>query len=342
MIIHIDGNVTIESVAYEEGTHVVPSSQIEESIRQAMERLEMPKGIIEMLTGIRERRFFGPDVMPSDIATRAAKKAIDAAGIDPKEVGCLISTSVCKDYVEPSVSSLVHGNLGLSPECVNFDIGNACLGFINAISTVTMMIEKGLLKYGLIVDGENSREVVESTINFLQRQGVTMKEFQENFATLTLGSGGAAMVLAHRNNSRTGHLINGSVSRAATEHCRLCLGQKDHMTADAPKVMQYGVMLANETWKTASSSLKNWSDETIDRYIPHQVSAKNMAVLNQTLGLTPQKAELNYHTLGNIGPAAVPITLSLAEKKQTIKKGDHVALLGIGSGLNCSMMSISW
>ena len=64
--------------------------------------------------------------------------------------------------------------------------------------------------------------------------------------------------------------------------------------------------------------------------------------LNQTLGLTPQKAELNYHTLGNIGPAAVPITLSLAEKKQTIKKGDHVALLGIGSGLNCSMMSISW
>lgn len=342
MIIHIDGNVTIESVAYEEATHAISSSQIENNICNAMERLEIPKGIIEALTGIRERRFFSPDVMPSDIATRAAKKAIEAAGIDPKEIGCLISTSVCKDYIEPSVSSLVHGNLGLPPECVNFDIGNACLGFINAISTMTMMIEKGLLKYGLIVDGENSYEVVESTIKILQSQDITMEEFQENFATLTLGSGGAAMVLAHKDISRTGHLINGAVSRAATEHSRLCLGQKDRMKADAPKVMQYGVILANETWKTASSNLKNWSDETIDRYIPHQVSSKNMALLNQTLGLTPRKSELNFHTLGNIGPAAVPITLSLAEKGNTIKKGDHIALLGIGSGLNCLMMSVSW
>jgi acyl-CoA:acyl-CoA alkyltransferase len=342
MSIHIGGNVTIESVTYEEATHAVPSSYIEDSIGATLERLELPKGIIEALTGIRERKFFDQDVMPSDIATRAAQKAIDAAGIDPKEIGCLISTSVCKDYIEPSVSSMVHGNLGLPPECVNFDIGNACLGFVNAINNITMMIEKGLIKYGLIVDGENSHEVVESTIKMLQGPDITMADIQDNFATLTLGSGGAAMVLSHKDISRTGHLINGSVSRAATEHSRLCLGQKDRMKADAPKVMKYGVMLANETWKIASSNLKNWSNETIDRYIPHQVSARNMIELNRILGLTPEKSELNFYTLGNIGPAAVPITLSLAEKGKTIKKGDHVALLGIGSGLNCSMMSVSW
>lgn len=342
MSVNIVRNVTIESVEYEEATHAISSSYIEDNIGATMKRLEIPKGIIAGLSGIRERRFFDIDVMPSEIATRAARKAIDAAGIDPKEIGCLISTSVCKDYIEPSVSSMVHGNLELSPECINFDIGNACLGFVNAISTTAMMIEKGLIKYGLIVDGENSHEVVESTIKILQSPDTTMRDFQDNFATLTIGSGGAAMVLSHKDLSRTGHVINGSVSRAATEHSRLCLGQKHRMKADAPKVMKYGVILANETWKIAGSNLKNWSDETIDRYIPHQVSTRNMEVLNQVLGLSPEKSELNLYTLGNIGPAAVPITLSFAEKGKTIKKGDHVALLGIGSGLNCSMMSISW
>jgi len=342
MSVSISGNTTIESVEYEEATHAILSSYLEDQISETMERVEVPKGIIEGLTGIRERRFFDIDVMPSDIATRAAKKAIEAAGIDKNKIGCLISTSVCKDYIEPSVSSMVHGNLELSPECINFDIGNACLGFINGISTIIMMIETGLIKYGLIVDGENAREVVESTIKILQGSDITMQTFQENFATLTLGSGGAAMILSHKDLSRTGHVVNGSVSRAATEHSRLCLGHKDHMKADAPKVMKYGVKLANETWKIAGTRLKNWSDATINRYIPHQVSARNMEVLNQVLGLTPEKSQLNFYTLGNIGPAAVPITLSLAEKEETIKKGDHVALLGIGSGLNCSMMSVYW
>lgn len=342
MSVSFGQSTTIESTAYIEGTHTVPSAYIESQISRTLERIEIPKGIIEGLTGIRERRFFDNGVMPSDIATQAALKAIDLAGIDKRAIGCLINTSVCKDYVEPSVSSMVHGNLELSPECLNFDIGNACLGFINAISTIIMMIETGRIKYGLIVDGENSREVVESTIRILQSPDISMQVFQDNFATLTLGSGGAAMVLCHKNLTRTGHLVNGSVSRAATEHSRLCLGQRDRMKADAPKVMRYGVMLANETWKMACDHLDNWSDATIDRYIPHQVSARNMAVLNQTLGLTPEKAQLNYHTLGNIGPAAVPITLALAEQENTIKKGDHVALLGIGSGLNCSMMSVSW
>ena len=104
----------------------------------------------------------------------------------------------------------------------------------------------------------------------------------------------------------------------------------------------FGVALAKQTWELASSTLANWSDAQIDAYMPHQVSQRNMDVLNEKLGLTPEKHHLNFPTLGNIGPAAVPITLSQAAASGRIHAGHHVALMGIGSGLNCSMMSVSW
>lgn len=338
----MSGSVAIESVAYELPLHRISSAFIEEQLSRTMSRLRIPPGQLVGLTGIRERRFWPPDVMPSDVATQAARKAIEAASINPEEIGCLISTSVCKDYIEPSVAALVHGNIGLPPSCLNFDIGNACLGFITGMNTIIMMIEAGMIKYGLVVAGEGSREPIEATIQRLQSQEVTVKDFFNNFATLTLGSGAAAVILSHRNISNSGHIINGSANLAATEHCRLCFGQKDRMIADAPSVMTHGVELAYQTWKLASESLANWSDETIDHYIPHQVSARNMEALNKRLGLTPEKAHLNFHTLGNIGPAAIPITLGMAEDENQLMPGDHIALMGIGSGLNCTMMSVTW
>ncbi len=332
----------IEAVVHHLPKIRLTSQSIEEQISGAMKRLDVPKGVIVGLTGIKERRLWDPGIMPSDAATEAAQKVLEETGVPLDEIGCLISTSVCKDYVEPSVASLVHGNLGLTPECLNFDICNACLGFVNGMEVMSMMIKTGRIRYGLIVNAESSREPMEATIARLNAPGVTADEFRDNFATLTLGSGAAAMLLCREDLSTTGHVINGGVSLAATQHSRLCLGQKDQMTADAPSVMKYGVDLARRTWAQGTETLDNWSDEEIDVYIPHQVSARNTRVLCQTLGLTQDKMQLNYPFLGNIGPAAVPITLAMAAEEGRVTPGSHVALLGIGSGLNCSMMSVTW
>jgi 3-oxoacyl-[acyl-carrier-protein] synthase-3 len=338
----LSGNVAIEAVAYVLAPHRIASASIEAQIEKTMRRLKLKPGLLEGLTGIRERRFWDPGVMPSEVATLAARRVIDRAGIDQDKIGCLINTSVCKDYIEPSVASLIHGNLKLSPDCMNYDIGNACLGFMDAMVTMILMIEAGMIRYGLIVDGEGSREPVEATIKRLQADDVTAQVFRENFATLTLGSGAVAMILCHKDISTSGHIINGSVTRAATQYSRLCLGQKDHMIADAHRVLAHGVELAHATWKLACQTLENWGDETIHLYIPHQVSARNMDALNRTLGMTPEKAHLNFYTLGNIGPAALPITLAMAEEEGRALPGSHVALMGIGSGLNCTMMSVTW
>lgn len=169
-----------------------------------------------------------------------------------------------------------------------------------------------------------------------------MDTYRVNFATLTIGSGAVAMLLTHRDRSRTGHVINGLVNMAATEHNRLCTASKTEMRTYAHELMAAGFELAGRTWQLASKTLDNWSDETIDRYVPHQVSVRQIAGMSQTLGVNPDKIQLNVQTLGNMAAAALPITLAMAQEQETIKPGHHVALLGIGSGLNCSMMSVSW
>ncbi|BBO70550.1 3-oxoacyl-ACP synthase III [Desulfosarcina alkanivorans] len=335
-------NVAIEAVECVLPATVITSAEIEAQLSGPMQRMGIKPGLIEGLTGIRERRFWDAGQQASDVATLAAEKVLEKTGIPREAIGCLISTSVSKDYIEPSVASLVHGNLGLADHCINYDMGNACLGFVNGMASVGMMIDAGLIDYGLIVDGENSREVVEATIQRLQKPDAGPESFRDQFATLTLGSGAVAMILCRRDLATSGHRANGAVTRAATRHCRLCLGQRDRMTADASKVLIFGVELAKKTWDLATSTLNRWSDAEIDAYMPHQVSQRNMDVLNEKLGLTPEKHHLNFPTLGNIGPAAVPITLSQAAESGRLHPGHHVALMGIGSGLNCSMMSLTW
>ncbi|MDL2269700.1 3-oxoacyl-ACP synthase III [Desulfosarcina sp. OttesenSCG-928-A07] len=335
-------DVAIEAVEYVLPETVVTSSEIESRLVNVLSKAGMKPGILQGLTGIRERRFWNPDQQASDVATLAAEKVLSRSGISRDAIGILISTSVSKDYIEPSVASLVHGNLRLSSQCQSYDIGNACLGFMNAMASVGLMIDAGFVDYGLIVDGENSRIVVEATLDRLCRPDAAPTEFRDEFATLTLGSGAVAMIVCKGKLSTRSHRINGAVTLSSTEHSRLCLGQPDQMIADASKVMLFGVALARKTWDLACESLAHWSDEEIDTYIPHQVSQRNMDVLNEKLGLSPEKHHLNFPTLGNIGPAAVPITLAQADESGRIRPGNHVALMGIGSGLNCSMMSVTW
>lgn len=335
-------NVVIAAIAYELPPHIITSLSLEEQFAANLQKFGIPLGNLERLAGIAERRFWDAGTVPSDVATLAARKVIDESGINPDDIGCIINTSVSKDCIEPSIACLVHGNLKLSPSCRNFDIGNACLGFVDGINNIMMMLESGQIKYGLVVNGESAREPVEATIKLLQDPNLTMEVFRDNFATLTLGSGAVAMLLTHKDNSASGHLINGSVSLAATQYNRLCVGQRDSMITQPHELLLAGVELAADAWQLCKQQLENWSDETIDLYAPHQVSIPHIKLLSEKLGITLDKVFLNVQTMGNIGPAALPITLKMAEEAGRLKQGDHVALLGIGSGLNCTGMSVTW
>lgn len=334
-------NVAIIGVAHVDAPHRMSSAEIEQQLESVADKFGMPAGLLENLSGIAARRFWDKGVQPSDAATLAAKKVIEESGIPPEKLGILINSSVCRDYVEPSTACLVHGNLGLPPSCINFDLSNACLGFVNAMDYIGQLIDNGHIEYGIVVDGEGSRYTIEKTIEKMLDPECDVKTFRNNYATLTLGSGGAAMILGRRDKHPEAPVFRGMVTLAATQHNRLCIGQMDGMVTNTKELLIRGLELAAQTWELASKTF-DWTAEDISQFILHQVSRVHTENLAGILNFDMARAHTIYQEFGNIGPAGLPITLSKALEAGRIAKGDRVALLGIGSGLNCAMGEVAW
>ena len=330
-------NTSILSVAVADAPTVVTSAEIDEQLMATYDRLELRPGLLENLAGIVERRWWPTDVSFIDAAAMAGAKALADAGVDPHRIGLLIDTSVCRARLEPSASIEVHHQLGLSSSCLSFDLSNACLGFVNGMQIASLMIDAGQIDYALIVDGEGSREVQEATIARLRMPETTRGDVMNNFATLTLGSGGAAMVLGRADAHPEGHRFVGGVSRAASEHHDLCVGDINGMRTDARGLLEAGVAISATTWEDALKSF-DWTD--LDCYVMHQVSNVHTSAITSAMKLDPKRVPLSFPHRGNIGPASVPFTLAMHQDQ--LVAGDRIACLGIGSGLNAAAIEITW
>jgi len=277
----------------------------------------------------------------ADAATLAGERVLDVSGVPRTGIGLLVNTSVCRDYIEPSTASVVHGALGLPDTCQNFDVGNACLAFLNGMDIASYMIERGDIEYALVVDGEVSDQVTNSTVDRLNLPETTAEQFRAEFASLTLGSGAVAMILGRSDVLPGGHRYVGSVTRAATEFSHLCRGTMDRMVTDTRTLLAEGLKLAAKTYEAAGDTL-GWAGADLDEYVLHQVSNVHTTALIELLGLDPAKALTTFPEYGNVGPASVPLTLAKLDEVGRLKMGNRVALMGIGSGLNCSMAEIVW
>jgi 3-oxoacyl-[acyl-carrier-protein] synthase-3 len=334
-------NVVIQSLAAVDPPIRLTSKEISQRLKPTMDRLGIRENLLEEISGIESRGIWKEGTQPSDAATLAAEKAIEDSGIDRNRIGVIINTSVSRDFLEPSTACIVHGNLGLAPHCLNFDVGNACLAFLNGMDIAARMIERAEVDYALVVDGETSRQITEATIERLLDPEVEEQQFRDEFASLTLGSGAAAMVMARRELAPEGHSYRGSVTRAATQFNKLCQGNMDRMRTDTRTLLSEGLKLAAQTFQASCSAL-GWVVGELDQFIIHQVSKVHTESLVNVLGLDPDKVHAIYPNMGNIGPASVPIVLAKVVEAGKLKKGDRVALLGIGSGLNCSMAEVVW
>ena len=334
-------NLSILSVRHVDAPNVVTSAEIQSELGETMDRLGLPPNLLEGVAGIHERRFWDEDTKPSDAATMAAVAALDDAELDRGRLGVLINTSVCNDFIEPSTACLVHGNLKLPDTCLNFDVGNACLAFFNGMEIVGNMIERGQVDYGMVVDGESSRFLTESTIERLKRPETDAATFRREFASLTTGSGSVAMILCRSDLAPGGHRFRGTYTRAATEYNRLCLGQVDRGVTDTKGLLMAGVELSKQTWAGAQDHL-GFDESEVDEYVLHQVSQRHAEQLAENLGIDLEKALLIVGQFGNIGPASVPIVLSKAVDLGRVQRDDRIVLAGIGSGLNCTVGEVIW
>jgi len=333
--------VAITGLAHVDADVVVTTQSIDDQLSATLDRFDMQRDLLQSLTGIEERRFWSEGMMPSDAAVLAAQKLLGDIDVDPDAIGVLINTSVCRDHLEPSTASIVQGKLGLGRDCMNFDVGSACLGFLSGANIASAMIERGDIEHALIVDGEDCRQIVEATVARLQRSDVDEATFREQFACLTLGSAGVAMLLSRADETGGGPRYLGGLSVSAAEHHELSIGDLEEGRTDAHALLMAGLDLAKDGWQEAQAEF-DWSTDSVAMVAAHQVSRVHTDMLIDRLGFNEDQVPRTYPTFGNTGPASVPTVLSKEVDAGRVRSGDRVILTGMGSGLNASAVEVVW
>lgn len=338
-------SVRIEAFGYELPPEVWSSARIEEQLQPVYERLKLPQGRLELMTGIRERRFWPGPVLASEASAMAGKAVLQKSRIDRSRIDLLVHCGVCRDRLEPATAAYVHHLLGLEPHTQIFDLSNACLGFLNGILMASAMIASGQIRTALICSGENGRPLLEHTIQTLNTSNLTRKTIKPYFANLTIGAGNVAFLLAHESLAadstlRIGNACVGTDSKANV----LCQGDSVgagglDMQTDAEALLDAGIELAQTTWQRFCNQ-NQWSADTADRVITHQVGRMHQLRLFEALQLDPAKDFVTYPWMGNVGSVSLPLTLCRAIEDGALKSGNKAALLGIGSGLSCCMATL--
>ncbi len=343
--------VCFESFGCQIPDEAVSSAELESRLAPLYRRLRLPEGRLELITGVRERRFWPRGALPSTASIRSGEQAIAASGLDRSEIGALVHGSVCRDHLEPATACRVHRELGLSPSCMIYDVSNACLGMLNGIAQVANMIELGQIRAGLVVGTEDSRALVETTIEHLNSDlSLTRDQMKRAIASLTIGSASAAVLLTDRDQTSTGNRLLAGAVRAETEFHALCHSGQDEavaggmrplMDTDSERLMREGIAVGRRAFDDLLGTL-GWTPEDVDATFCHQVGIAHRKKMLETLRLEPSIDYATIEWLGNTGSVALPVTMALGEKDGRLRRGMRVAMLGIGSGINALMFGVDW
>jgi 3-oxoacyl-[acyl-carrier-protein] synthase-3 len=343
-------NVCLESIGAEIPSEVWTSQQIEERLQPLYQRLKLPEGRLELMSGIGQRRVWPTGTLPSGPSIQSGNLAIEAAGIDRGLIGCLIHASVCRDFLEPATASRVHHGLDLRHDCWVYDVSNACLGLLNGAVQIAQLIELGAIDAGIVVGTENSRPLLQQTLDALNGDlTLTRKTVKPAFASLTIGSGSCAWLLVHRRLSQHGTPLEIALAEARTEFHDLCLSDQDSagagmqplMDTDSEKLMAEGIATGQRAFARLLRET-GWDRAQIDRTICHQVGSRHRIGMLAAMGLDANRDVVTFPLLGNTGSVALPLTLAVAAASGQLKIGDRVAMLGIGSGINSVMLASTW
>jgi len=341
--------VDIKAIGYELPSHVLTSEEIEVRLAPLYEKLRLRPGQLEALTGVQERRQWDPGMPLSHGAIAAGRSALEQAGMRAKDIDMLIYAAVCRENLEPATACAVAQGLGLSDHVHLFDLSNACLGMINATLLVADAIEAGRIRSGMVVACESSRQIMDLTMEAMLARP-TMETFTQGLATLTGGSGAAAIVLGKKDCGPSGHALLGGVVRNRSACYDLCIWGPDtgipasapmRMRTDAAAVLRQGVDLGVQTFRAFLETL-NLDREDLHRIICHQVGAAHRETVLKAIGIPLEKDYPTFPFLGNMGTVSLPITAAVAAEQGFLQPGHRTGFLGIGSGLNCLLLALDW
>jgi len=279
---------------------------------------------IQERTGIRERRISHENESSSDMAEAAAQKAMEAAGVNPEEIGLIVVGTTTPDLVFPSTACLIQSRLGL-PDCGAMDVNAACSGFMYALSVADKYVRCGDVKKALVIGVDKL---------------TAMLDWNDRGTAVLFGDGAGAVVLEASDEPG----ILSTHIHAAGRHADL-LGVDVGVGTGFKAEPRGGVLIkmkGNEVFKVAVRTLGRIVDETLahnkmkksdlDWLIPHQANYRIITATAKKLGMTMDQVVVTVDKHGNTSAASVPLALDEAVRSGKIKRGDHLLLEAFGGG----------
>lgn len=346
-------HVCLESFGLNFPDTSLSSADIEARLTSVYQRLRIPSGTLERVSGVSTRGMWPTSVTPSSVATIAAREALDRSGFRPDQIGALFNCSVSRDFFEPATACLVHHALGIPEESLALDITNACIGFSDGMIMLAHLIEAGTVQAGIICSGENISKVVHTTCEqLLGDESITRERLLQMLPTLTLGCGAVAAVLCHDSISSSGHRFIGGIARSASQHHQLCIGNGDFsvgqgeeiapiMTSDAAQLMIAAAKLGGRAFPDVTAAL-GWSKDHVDHVFCHQVGRQVNEAFYREMGLDFDKDFAIYKRYGNMVSVALPAALAIGVDEKDIQPREKVLLTAFGSGLNTRFLGFEW
>jgi 3-oxoacyl-[acyl-carrier-protein] synthase-3 len=316
------------------------SSELEHIIRQNSKNITLPPGIIEILTGVKERRVLDEHLNASDLATQAAKKAIENANYTISDIDCLIFAAASSDITEPATANIIQENLGLA--CPVFDVKNACNSFVNAMDIADSLIRSGKYQRILIANEEVPSRAIRTSID-------GKEQLRRSFAGFTLGDAGAAMILSKSDGNR-GILYSQFMSYGQYWRQSAVLGGGTKYPRD-PEMsyfegetaglkdifIQIGPQQIYDTLEKVG-----WTLDEVDKIVVHQVSMKSFDLLVKEAKLPKEKLVIVLPHLGNMVSASIPVALDIAQQNGELHSGDKILLLGLAAGVSVGTIALIW
>src|SRR6266446_4005546 len=289
-------------------------------------------------TGIQERRLAAKDEFTSDLAAKAAQRAMKMAGVTGEQIDLIIVATITPDMPFPSTACLVQQKIG-ARKAAAFDLEAACSGFIYGLEVAQQFIMSRTYDTVLVIGAEKLSSIV---------------DWQDRNTCVLFGDGAGAAILQNRPNA---HGLLTAVMGADGEKSDLLFmpGGGSRCPATAASVssrLHYLRMEGKETFKNAVQAMQTAAEEALRRceidisrvkcVIPHQANRRIIDVLGERLGAKPEQLFVNLHKYGNTSAASVAIALDEAVQSGRIHRGDLILLVVFGAGLTWGAAVIEW
>lgn len=289
-------------------------------------------------TGIRERRILDKDMKLSELASKAALKAINNAGLTVQDIELILVATITPDYLTPSLSCLIQKELGAT-KAAALDLNAACTGFIYALSVAQSFIQNGTYKYVLVVSAEALSRVT---------------DFADRKTCVLFGDGSGAAVLGRTDETLGIEQIHlgamGDLGQTLTLPCFYFDEADKEVRSEGVKQVIW--MDGSEVFAFASKIMAEATEKVLEqagasigdvKYIfPHQANMRILQNAAKRLTISMDKVYSNLEYTGNISSASIPVCLDEAIEKGLLKKGDNIVLVAFGGGLTYGAVFMKW